>query len=168
MRAKREQSTRRAYSKMRRQILIGFAVVASIAAAAPDSQNSMEELIKKDYERLTGTFRLVSGMIDGKDVPEDVRSQTILVTDHDNFTVSDRGTAGRARPGRSRSIRPRHRRQLTPCKAPERTKGRPCSASMRSLMTITNAPARHRWERQDQLRSLPNPAATISCRFGND
>ncbi len=59
----------------------------------------MEELIKKDYERLTGTFRLVSGIIDGKEVPENVRSQTILVTDHNKFTVSDRGTAGTSAAG---------------------------------------------------------------------
>lgn len=84
---------------MRRQIFIGLAVLASIAAAAPDSQVSMEELTKKDFERLTGTFRLVSGMIDGKEVPESVRSQTILVTDHDEFTVSDGGTAGTSAAG---------------------------------------------------------------------
>ncbi len=84
---------------MRKLALIIMSALAAIAARTPDSNLSMEELIKNDYERLTGTFRLVSGRIDGEEVPEDVRSQTILVTDHNKFTVSDRGTAGTSAAG---------------------------------------------------------------------
>jgi uncharacterized protein (TIGR03067 family) len=54
----------------------------------------MEELIRKDYERLSGTFQLVSGVIDGKPVPEDIRKETKLVTDMNKFTVSAGGQAG--------------------------------------------------------------------------
>jgi uncharacterized protein (TIGR03067 family) len=82
---------------MRRQVLTLLLAVASIGAATSDV--SMEELIKKDYERLTGTFRLVSGVIDGKEVPEDVRKQTKLVTDMDKFTVSAGGEAGTSAAG---------------------------------------------------------------------
>jgi len=53
-----------------------------------------EELIRQDYERLTGTFSLVSGVVDGKPVPEEVRKKTILVTDHNKFTVSTGDEAG--------------------------------------------------------------------------
>jgi len=77
---------------MRSQILVLLFAVASTGAVASDVP--MEELIKKDYERLTGTFQLVSGVIDGKEVPEDVRRQTKLVTTMDKFTVSAGGQAG--------------------------------------------------------------------------
>lgn len=77
---------------MRSQIFLLLLAVPSIGAAV--SHVSMEELIKKDYERLTGTFQLVSGVIDGKEVPEDVRRQTKLVTTMDKFTVSAGGEAG--------------------------------------------------------------------------
>ncbi|MBA3882698.1 MAG: TIGR03067 domain-containing protein [Chthoniobacterales bacterium] len=54
----------------------------------------MQDLIQQDYTRLSGTFRMTSGVIDGKEVTDEVRRQTVLITDHDKFTVSDRGTAG--------------------------------------------------------------------------
>ena len=82
---------------MRSQILALLLTVASIGAAASDA--SMEELIKKDYERLTGTFQLVSGLIDGKAVPEDVRKETKLVTTMNKFTVSAGGQAGTSSAG---------------------------------------------------------------------
>ena len=77
-----------------RSVVIVVAAIACVGAATPDSQGTMQELIKKDYELLTGTFRMVSGVIDGQEVPEEVRRKTILVTDHNKFTVSDSGAAG--------------------------------------------------------------------------
>ncbi len=59
----------------------------------------MKQLIKRDYERLSGTFSLVSGVIDGKKVPEEVRKQTRLVTDGDEFTVSTGAEAGTSASG---------------------------------------------------------------------
>ena len=82
---------------MRSQILAFLLAVASIGAAVSDV--SMEELIKKDYERLTGTFQLVSGVIDGKEIPEDVRRQTKLVTTMNKFTVSAGGQTGTSSAG---------------------------------------------------------------------
>jgi uncharacterized protein (TIGR03067 family) len=74
------------------------AVVLLVAGQAFAAENgaemNKEELIRQDYERLTGTFRMVSGVIDGKEVPEEVRRKTVLVTDHNKFTVSDGGAAG--------------------------------------------------------------------------
>jgi uncharacterized protein (TIGR03067 family) len=77
-------------------ITVGLIFLAGgmIAADTKHPVMSKEALIRQDYERLTGTFRMVSGVIDGKEVPEDVRRQTVLVTDHNKFTVSDRGAAG--------------------------------------------------------------------------
>jgi uncharacterized protein (TIGR03067 family) len=70
--------------------------VGGLMVAADNNRADManEELIRQDYERLTGTFTLVSGVVDGKPVPEEVRKKTILVTDHDKFTVSTGHEAG--------------------------------------------------------------------------
>jgi uncharacterized protein (TIGR03067 family) len=42
-------------------------------------------LIKKDYDALTGRWQLVKSIIDGTPVPETEVSQTVLITDHDEF-----------------------------------------------------------------------------------
>src|SRR5438094_4393556 len=80
-------------SRISKGLLLLLSTTALIAA---DNQSDMtkEELIRQDYERLTGTFSLVSGVVDGKPVPEEVRKKTILVTDHDKFTVSTGDEAG--------------------------------------------------------------------------
>jgi uncharacterized protein (TIGR03067 family) len=65
-----------------------------VFATDNESKMTKEELIKQDFERLTGTFTLASGVVDGKPVAEDVRKKTILVTDHDKFTVSTGDEAG--------------------------------------------------------------------------
>jgi hypothetical protein len=66
----------------------------ALFAADNEAKMTKEELIRQDYERLTGTFQLESGMVDGKAIPEEVRKKTILVTDHDKFTVSTGDEAG--------------------------------------------------------------------------
>ena len=65
-----------------------------VAADNNRADMAKDELIRQDYELLTGTFTLVSGVVDGKPVPEEVRKKTILVTDHDKFTVSTGDEAG--------------------------------------------------------------------------
>ncbi len=74
---------------MRNQILTMLIAVAAIRSALADSPTSMENLIQQDYTRLSGTFRMTSGTIDDKEVPDDVRRQTVLVTNRNKFTVSD-------------------------------------------------------------------------------
>ena len=83
---------------MRRLIVpLLFSGLLSHLLAAPTP--SMQELVRKDYERLTGTFQLVSGTIDGKPVAEDVLKQTRLVTDMNKFSVSFGGEAGTSAAG---------------------------------------------------------------------
>jgi uncharacterized protein (TIGR03067 family) len=79
-------------------VLVFFSMVACLSGN-DDRKMTKEELIKHDYERLTGTFRLVSGTVDGKPVPEDVRKKTVLVTDHNKFTVSTGDEAGTSAQG---------------------------------------------------------------------
>src|SRR6184192_3772481 len=96
-------------------LLLLLSTAALIAADNP-SDMAKEELIRQDYERLTGTFSLVSGVVDGKPVPEEVRRKTILVTDHDKFTVSPAMRPAPAQAAPLPSIRHRRRRQWTHCK----------------------------------------------------
>src|SRR6059058_6033305 len=118
-------------SRILKPVLLLLSTTALIAA---DNQSDMtkEELIRQDYERLTGTFSLVSGVVDGKPVPEDVRKKTILITDHNKFTVSRAMRPGPARAAPLLLIRPKRRRPLTQCKLMALIKGKPCSVSTRS------------------------------------
>jgi uncharacterized protein (TIGR03067 family) len=79
--------------KKRRLILLLLST-GGLMFAADSHTMTKEELIRNDFERLTGTFKLVSGVIDGKPVPEQVCRKTILVTDHNKFTVSTGNEAG--------------------------------------------------------------------------
>jgi uncharacterized protein (TIGR03067 family) len=69
-------------------------ISAGVLLAADNTDMATNELIKQDYDRLTGTFLLVSGVVDGQPVPEEVRRKTILVTDHNKFTVTTGDEAG--------------------------------------------------------------------------
>lgn len=70
-----------------------------MGSALAELPTSMEDLIQQDYTRLSGTFRMTSGIIDGKEVPDEVRQQTALITNRNKFTVSDSGTAGTSAEG---------------------------------------------------------------------
>ena len=93
------QSGRRLAVESSDRLMLGIwlsCLLLTICAYAITSEPtvSMAESIRKDYERLTGTFQLASGVIDGKPVPEDIRKETKLVTDMNKFTVSAGGQAG--------------------------------------------------------------------------
>jgi uncharacterized protein (TIGR03067 family) len=77
-----------------RRLIVPLLLVGLLSHLLAGPTPSMQELVRKDYERLSGTFQLVSGTIDGQPLPEDVRKQTRLVTDMNKFTVSAGGEAG--------------------------------------------------------------------------
>jgi uncharacterized protein (TIGR03067 family) len=128
----------------------------------------MEELIKKDYERLTGTFQLVSGVIDGKAVPEDVRRQTKLVTTMNKFTVSDAGEAGTSAAGTFK---------IDPTKSPKtadslQTEGPDKGKTILGIYEIIDdkhkrALAGRQWANRGRQRLRQNRVAAISCKSGN-
>ena len=73
---------------------VSWAAVTILAGA-----NSMDQLIDKDYERLSGTWILTYGMADGQPVPEEVRKQTRLITDRNKFTLSTGAQTGTSEEG---------------------------------------------------------------------
>jgi uncharacterized protein (TIGR03067 family) len=64
-----------------------YALVALAASLFTPADAAKDEAIKKDYERLAGTWRLVSAVEDGKKVPEEEAKKTRLVTKGDTFTI---------------------------------------------------------------------------------
>src|SRR5438046_8576686 len=115
-------------SRIAKGVLLLLSTTALIAA---DNQSDMtkEELIRQDYARLTGTFSLVSGVVDSKPVPEEVRKKTILVTDHNKFAVSTGDAAGTTQAAPLPSILRRRRRRWIHCKPVAPIKGKRYSGS---------------------------------------
>lgn len=61
-----------------------FCLLMAVCSTAVDDK---ADRIKRDYERLSGTWRLIRALEDGKEVPEDVARNTRLVTKGDQFTI---------------------------------------------------------------------------------
>jgi len=61
--------------------------------------NSMDQLIDTDYQRLSGSWVLSYGVVDGQPVAEEVRKQTRLITDRDKFTLSTGAQTGTSEDG---------------------------------------------------------------------
>ncbi|HET6886738.1 MAG TPA: TIGR03067 domain-containing protein [Candidatus Udaeobacter sp.] len=64
--------------------------VASLTAAGcstggPSGSTMQPAAVQRDYERLTGTWQLTRGVVNGKPVPASVARSTILITDHNTF-----------------------------------------------------------------------------------
>jgi len=74
---------------------IGWATVTILAGV-----NSIDQLIDTDYQRLSGTWVLSSGVVDGQPVAEEVRKKTRLITTRDTFTLSTGAQTGTSEDGR--------------------------------------------------------------------
>jgi uncharacterized protein (TIGR03067 family) len=51
-------------------------------SSAPTTQSAAAQ---RDYDRLSGTWQLTRGVVNGKSVPASVARNTILITDHNTF-----------------------------------------------------------------------------------
>jgi len=51
-------------------------------SSAPTTQSAAAQ---RDYDRLSGTWQLTRGVVNGKPVPASVARNTILITDHNTF-----------------------------------------------------------------------------------
>jgi len=61
--------------------------------------NSIDQLVDTDYQRLSGTWVLSSGVVDGQPVPKEVRKKTRLITIRDKFTLSTGAQTGTSEDG---------------------------------------------------------------------
>jgi uncharacterized protein (TIGR03067 family) len=75
---------------MRKAILIGLigalaAITGGCASGTLGGATDQSVTAQKDYDRLTGTWQLTRGVVNGKPVPARVLRKTILITDHNTF-----------------------------------------------------------------------------------
>jgi uncharacterized protein (TIGR03067 family) len=61
--------------------------------------NLIDQLVDTDYQRLSGTWVLSSGVVDGHPVPEEIRKKTRLITTRDKFTLSTGAQTGTSEDG---------------------------------------------------------------------
>jgi uncharacterized protein (TIGR03067 family) len=68
--------------------VLSIAAMAAITASCVNSElgsSTTQAAAERDYERLSGTWQLTRGVVNGKPVPASVLRNTILVTDHNTF-----------------------------------------------------------------------------------
>jgi len=69
--------------------LFGVAVALLIATGWSTGELSgsttQSAAVQRDYERLSGTWQLTRGVVNGKPVPASVARNTVLITDHNTF-----------------------------------------------------------------------------------
>src|SRR5437667_12271208 len=75
------------------RILASLALL-SICSGCASSDQSARNAAARDYEMISGTWRLTKAIVDGKPVPEEQLKNTILVTDGDTFRFPQDSGAG--------------------------------------------------------------------------
>jgi uncharacterized protein (TIGR03067 family) len=75
------------------------ALIILVAGLLIAGDGLTDDAVKKDYQRLSGTWKLVSAVEDGKEVPENDVKKTRLVTDGDKFTITGDAELGTSASG---------------------------------------------------------------------
>src|SRR6266850_1720768 len=67
--------------------VVGVALLtaAGCSTGRPSGSTTQSAAVQRDYERLSGTWQLTRGVVNGKPVPASVARNTILITDHNTF-----------------------------------------------------------------------------------
>jgi uncharacterized protein (TIGR03067 family) len=67
-------------------VAVAISLIAASCAIGPSSGSAAQSAaVRRDYQRLSGTWQLTRGVIDGKPVPASLARKTILITDHNTF-----------------------------------------------------------------------------------
>src|SRR6266581_6115509 len=78
--------------------IFAIGVVAVISASCannpPGGATAQSPAAQRDYERLSGTWQLTRGVVNGKPVPASVARNTILVTDRNTFRFPKQSGVG--------------------------------------------------------------------------
>ena len=64
---------------------VALLTAAGCSTAGPSGSTMQSAAAQKDYERLSGTWQLTRGVVNGKPVSASVARNTILITDHNTF-----------------------------------------------------------------------------------
>jgi uncharacterized protein (TIGR03067 family) len=60
-------------------------IAAGCSTSGPSGSTTQSAAAQRDYERLSGTWQLTRGVVNGKPVSASVARNTILATDHNTF-----------------------------------------------------------------------------------
>jgi uncharacterized protein (TIGR03067 family) len=66
-------------------VVAAVVATASCSTGGPSRSTTESAAAQKDYERLSGTWQLTRGVVNGKRVPASVVRNTILITDRNTF-----------------------------------------------------------------------------------
>jgi hypothetical protein len=61
------------------------AIAVGCSTEGPNGSTTQSAAAQRDYERLSGTWQLTRGVVNGKAVPANVARNTILITDRNTF-----------------------------------------------------------------------------------
>ena len=84
-------------------VSVGLALIVLAGCASTD--RAARDAAARDYERLSGTWRLTRGVVNGVPVPDQQARQTVLVTDGNTFRFPQAAGAG-THPAGSFTINP--------------------------------------------------------------
>jgi uncharacterized protein (TIGR03067 family) len=59
--------------------------IAGCSTGGPGGSSAQSAAAQRDYDRLSGTWQLTRGVVNGKPVPASKARNTILITDHNTF-----------------------------------------------------------------------------------
>jgi uncharacterized protein (TIGR03067 family) len=95
----RQRAVFTAKSRMIRTIPLFVVGVALLTAAGcstgrPSGSTTQSAAVQRDYERLSGTWQLTRGVVNGKPVPANLARNTILITDRNTFRLPKAGGVG--------------------------------------------------------------------------
>ena len=65
--------------------LLSIAAIGFLSSGCANSDDAARSAAKRDYQLISGTWRLTSAVVDGKPVPPAELKKTILITDGDTF-----------------------------------------------------------------------------------
>ena len=75
-------------------VVIIISVAIAVCAGCSKSDRAAQEVAKRDYQRLSGTWQLTRAVVDGNAVPEQQLKDTVLITDGNTFRFPQASGAG--------------------------------------------------------------------------
>src|SRR5439155_16212820 len=73
---------------------IALFIAAGCSTGGPSGSTMQSAAARKDYERLSGTWQLTRGVVNGKPVSASVARNTILITDRNTFRLPKASSVG--------------------------------------------------------------------------
>jgi uncharacterized protein (TIGR03067 family) len=116
-------------------------ITAGCASSRPGESVGQSPAAQRDYARLSGTWQLTRGVVNGKAVPVSVARNTILITDRNTFRFPQESGVGTHPAGHFTVIPNTRPKQVDTIAEGGPEAGQLTAASTRSSTPATSAPA---------------------------